>query len=128
MHSSENNSIQIGTFINQPKELSVYLEALDGFGFEGKAVIAKIDMNTEFHFDRIVEQEWDITLAGIGSFTFTKGVDMAKKIAKRFLPQEWVCKFCGRANPVDQYQCQSCGWYRGIIADVVQEMGIWRPR
>lgn len=57
-----------------------------------------------------------------------QGVNMAKRIAARFLPQEWVCKFCERANPIDQYQCQSCGWYRGIIADVVQEMGIWRPR
>lgn len=133
--NSLNDTFQTGA-LNSPQELNVYLETPDGLGFEGKVAVAKLDMNTDLaHVDitqgfpgHIHRQSWDLTLSGIGGFAFMQGVNMAKRIAARFLPQEWVCKFCERANPIDQYQCQSCGWYRGIIADVVQEMGIWRPR
>ncbi len=127
MQFSASGNAQIDS-LNQLEMLSVYLETPDGLGFQGKAMVGQLDRNAEFYRDRLAREEWELTLSGIDRFTLTKGVDMAKMIAARFLPQEWVCKFCERANSVDQYQCQSCGWYRGIIADVVQEMGIWRPR
>jgi len=73
-------------------------------------------------------QEWHMELSGIGYPTWMAGSQVASTIASRFLPHEWVCEYCGRANGMGQCQCGSCGWYRGLIADVVKEAGIWRTK
>lgn len=73
----------------------------------------------------VTGQEFDIELSVIGSPVLYRGADVAPIVVSRFLPKEWLCEFCGRANKLDQIQCGSCGWYRGLITDVVKEAGLW---
>ena len=120
------------------QEIKVYLETPDGQVFTGKALAAEISHNygevdasaygdySGRTFTIPTRPEWNIDLRGRGDLTLTQGGDVAFEIAKRILPREWQCEYCGRANSIKAQQCGSCGWYRGLITDVVQECGVWR--
>lgn len=119
------------------QEIKVFMETSDGHVFKGRCIAGQITVNQDrfrvedFSGRRSVipnRIEWDIELNGIGAMTWIRGSEIAPMIAARFLPQEWQCEYCERANPIKAYQCGSCGWYRGLIADVVKEAGIWRYR
>ena len=118
-------------------EIKVSMEMADGRVFAGRCKMGSI--NVEENRDdlynvgeplRTVNSKlsWNMNLRGIGNPTWQMGGDLAPGIVTRFLPEEWACEYCGRANSLKQQQCQSCGWYRGLIIDVAQEAGIWRVR
>lgn len=120
------------------KEIKVSMELADGKVFTGRCMMSTINIQhdmmdiTQFgrqvrHFDP-GDLSWDMQLQGLGRPIWTHGGDLAPGIAARFLPQEWECEYCGRANYLKYQQCQSCGWYRGLIIDIAQEAGVWKVR
>ncbi len=123
-------------FTNQP--IKVSLELQDGKVFTGRVMMSTLSVEQEpLEVTRwgdsarpfiSTRSGWSMELQGTGSPTWTYGGDLAPGIAARILPQEWECEYCGRANDLKRQQCQSCGWYRGLIVDVVQEAGVWRVK
>ena len=114
------------------------MELADGKVFTGRCFMYAmniehdaIDVTRPYHSERQFisgNLSWNMELQGVGKPEWTYGGDLAPSIAARFLPQEWECEYCGRANYLKYQQCQSCGWYRGLIVDVAQEAGVWKVK
>lgn len=119
-------------------KIRVHLEMADGQIFMGESLMASINVEHGIkevtRFDSLTRSylpaqlEWNMELRGIGKPTWQHGGELAPGIVARFLPQEWECQYCGRANLLKYQQCQSCGWYRGLFVDVAQEAGVWRVK
>ena len=121
------------------QEIKLYMEVADGRVFTGRCIAASLDITNPMlevtgyfsnskTYSNLSPIEWEMNLRGLGIPEWKPGYDIAPGIVSRFLPQSWQCEYCGRANPTKEYQCGSCGWYRGLIADVCQEAGIWRVK
>lgn len=120
------------------QEIKVNLELKDGKVFTGRCLMSTINVEQ----DRVEVTErrdssrhfiqgsisWDMNLQGIGRPEWRLGSDLAPGIVARFLPEEWECEYCGRANPIKEQQCGSCGWYRGVFVEVANELGVWRVK
>lgn len=101
--------------------IRVTIEMPNGNTWSGKAYMASIDVDHDYHrFGDVPDfvggiYSWTAELQGVGELTWTEREEFSKKIERERVAQEWRCDFCGGINPREYPRCSGCGAFRSFL-------------